>query len=66
MRKLTRLWKDANSGVTECPALYETEGGYVVQGVKLTAEERAQLLDFADSEDAVFVPSNVLDRLRGH
>lgn len=65
MRKLVRMWKDESSGAKECPAIYQTEGGYVVQGVKLTEAERAQLLDFAAHEDAVFVPANVLDRLRG-
>lgn len=64
MRILKFLWKDLSSGNGDCPALYETEGGYVVQGVKLTDTERAQLRDIADSEDAVFVPANVLDRLR--
>lgn len=64
MRTLTYLWKDVASGNGDCPALYATEGGYVVQGVKLTDAERAQLRDIADSEDAVFVPANVLDRLR--
>ena len=64
MRRLKFRWKDVHSGGGQCPALYETEGGYVVQGVKLTAEERAQLLNLADHEDGVFVPANVLDRLR--
>ena len=63
MRKLTYLWKDSNSAQGNCPALYETDDGYVVQGVQLTADERAQLRNLADSEDAVFVPRNVLDRL---
>lgn len=64
MRTLKFLWKDLASGNGDCPALYEADGGYVVQGVKLTDTERAQLRDIADSEDAVFVPANVLDRLR--
>lgn len=63
MRQLTYLWKDSGSAQGSCPALYETDGGYVVQGIQLTAEERAQLRDLADDEDAVFVPRNVLDRL---
>ena len=58
------LWKDAGSGGGGCPALYEAPGGYVVQGVRLDAETRAQLRQLADTEDAVFVPANVLDRLR--
>lgn len=64
MRDLEYLWKDSNSGAGGCPALYATEGGYVVQGVKLDDATRAQLRDLADSEDGVFVPANVLDRLR--
>ena len=64
MRNLNFLWKDDASGGGGCPALYATEGGYVVQGIKLTDEERAQLRQLADHEDGVFVPANVLDRLR--
>ncbi|MGH3647289.1 MAG: lipid A biosynthesis lauroyl acyltransferase [Micromonosporaceae bacterium] len=62
--KLEWLWKDGNSDVKACPALYRTEGGYVVQGRVLNADTRAQLRQLADDEDAVFVPANVLDRLR--
>lgn len=62
--KITFLWKDTASGGGGCPALYETEGGYVVQGKALDAKTRAQLRQLAGDEDAVFVPANVLDRLR--
>lgn len=62
--KLTYLWKDRGSGAGGCPALYATDGGYVVQGVRLDDDTRATLRDLADNEDAVFVPANVLDRLR--
>ena len=58
------LWKDAGSGGGGCPALYEADGGYVVQGVRIDDATRAQLRQLADTEDAVFVPANVLDRLR--
>jgi hypothetical protein len=64
MRHLRFLWKDIGSGGGGCPALYETESGYVVQGVKLDDDTRRQLRQLADGEDAVFVPANVLDRLR--
>jgi hypothetical protein len=64
MRKLAFLWKDADSGSSGCPALYATDGGYVVQGIKLTDDERAQLRQLTDSEDGVFVPANVLNRIR--
>jgi hypothetical protein len=59
------MWKDENSSVTQCPALYATDGGYVVQGVKLDAATRAQLRDLGEGEDGVFVPANVLDKLKG-
>ena len=65
MRTLTFMWKDPNSTGGACPALYETDGGYVVQGVKLDADTRAQLRDLAADEDGVFVPAAVLDLLRG-
>jgi hypothetical protein len=64
MRDLEYLWKDDASGGGGCPSLYRTEGGYVVQGVKIDHQARAQLRQLADDEDAVFVPANVLDRLR--
>jgi hypothetical protein len=64
MRWLRYLWKDSNSVSGQCPALYETNGGYVVQGVKLGEADRQQLVNMADNEDAIFVPANVLDRLR--
>lgn len=58
------LWKDSGSGGGGCPAIYRAPGGYVVQGVKLDDETRAQLRQLADSEDGVYVPENVLDRLK--
>ncbi|MBX6722543.1 MAG: lipid A biosynthesis lauroyl acyltransferase [Dactylosporangium sp.] len=62
--ELEFLWKDVNSGGGGCPALYRVEGGYVVQGIRLTQAERDQLRQLGSDEDAVFVPANVLDRLR--
>lgn len=59
------MWKDDKSHITDCPALYKTDGGYVVQGVKLDAATRAQLRNLGDGEDGVFVPANVLDKLKG-
>lgn len=59
------MWKDENSKTGNCPALYKAEGGYVVQGVKLDDATRASLRQLAEDEDGVFVPANVLDRLRG-
>lgn len=61
------MWKDSGSGGGGCPALYdvtEVHDGYVVQGKKVDAETKAALRQLADDEDAVFVPRNVLDRLK--
>lgn len=58
------MWKDRASGGGGCPALYRAPGGYVVQGKKLDSETRARLRQLADDEDGIFVPGNVLDRLR--
>lgn len=60
------MWKDSASGGGGCPALYDAPGhdGYVIQGKRIDADTRAQLRQLADDEDAVFVPRNVLDRLR--
>lgn len=62
--KIEFLWKDTGSGGGGCPAIYEAPGGYVVQGKLLDTETRAQLRQLADDEDAIYVPANVLDRLR--
>jgi len=60
------LWKTVLSGAGGCPALYRAPGGYIVQGVKIDAATRAVLRDLAAGEDAVFVPADVLERLREH
>ncbi|MFI6296676.1 hypothetical protein ACIBEJ_34160 [Nonomuraea sp. NPDC050790] len=62
--RLEFMWKDDTSGGGGCPALYRTTGGYVVQGKRLDPETRAQLRQLLDDEDGVFVPDNVLDRLK--
>jgi len=62
--KIVFLWKDSESGGGGCPAIYSAPGGYVVQGVKLDDETRAQLRQLANSEDGVYVPANVLERLK--
>jgi len=62
--KIRLMWKDEASGVGNCPAMYEAPGGYVIQGKTLGSGTRAQLLDLGGGEDAVFVPANVIDRIR--
>jgi hypothetical protein len=58
------MWKDGASQVGDCPALYRVPGGYVVQGKQLSAATLARLRDLGADEGGVFVPDNVLDRLR--
>jgi hypothetical protein len=62
---VTFLWKDPGSGHAGCPALYEVDGGYLVQGNTVDDETRTRLRDLAEGEDAVFVPAAVLDLLKG-
>lgn len=61
------LWKDQGSNVGSCPSLSRvTEGaaGYVVVGRVVDAATRAQLPEVSADEVAVFVPANVIDRVR--
>lgn len=68
--KITFLWKDTGSGGGGCPSLSEAEmggrAGYVVNGALLDEATRAQIPHLGTDEAAVWVPANVLDRLRGH
>jgi hypothetical protein len=58
------MWKTTGSNTGNCPAIYEAPGGYVVQGKVLDADTRAQLRDLGGDEDGLFIPADVLDRLR--
>jgi hypothetical protein len=62
--EITFMWKDDDSNVGDCPAIYEAPGGYVIQGKFIDDETRAQLRDLGGDETAVFVPANVIDRIR--
>jgi hypothetical protein len=59
------MWKTDGSAVENCPALYRAPGGYVVQGKTLDAETRAALRQLGTDEDAVFVPADVIERIKG-
>lgn len=61
--QLVFMWKTGGSDTGHCPALYRVGDGYVVQGRILNDAATSQLRDFGDDESAVFVPSDVLDRL---
>ena len=58
------MWKTDGSAVENCPALYKAPGGYVVQGKVLDAETRAALRQLGSDEDGVFVPADVIDKIK--
>jgi hypothetical protein len=58
-------FKTGDSAIEGCPARYKVtsvEGGYVVQGVKVSPEVKARLRQFAADEDAVWVPADIIER----
>jgi hypothetical protein len=59
------MWKARDSATGNCPAMYEAPGGYVIQGKRLDAETRARLRDLGGDEDGVWVPADVIDRIKG-
>ena len=66
--KTERMWKDASSGTGDCPSLNRvTEGpaGYVVVGKPVDAATRAQIAEVGADELAVWVPPDVIDRMKG-
>jgi hypothetical protein len=58
------LWKTDVSGGGGCPSLSKVPGGYVVNGIPVDEASRAKIPHIAADEAAVFVPADVLDRLR--
>lgn len=72
MDELKFLWKDENCANSTCPALYEVDGGHVVVGKILNADDLAQVQalgaandsGIGEGETAVFLPANVLNRLK--
>ena len=59
------LWKTKVSGGGGCPSLSKVPGGYIVNGIPVDEKTRAMIPETAAAgEAAVFVPADVLDRLR--
>ncbi len=59
--QLTFIRKTRESTTGNCPAIYQREDGrYVIQGWKIADDERAQLRDLGDNEDAVVIPADVV------
>jgi hypothetical protein len=66
IERIEYMWKDTGSGGGGCPSLSKTHGpdGYAVVGKIVDAETLAKIPQIADDETAVWVPANVLDRLK--
>jgi hypothetical protein len=72
MRDLQFMWKDGDSLNGDCPALYKVDGGHIVVGKLLTEDEIAEVHAAGSAHNsgigvgdtAVFLPENVLNRLR--
>ena len=62
------LWKDRDSNVGNCPSLSRGRAGgrdgYIVVGKKTDPQIRAQIPEVGDDEIVVFVPANVIDRIK--
>lgn len=61
------LWKDATSNVGNCPSLSKVDGGFIAVGARVGEKTAARInatFGIAQEEVAIFIPDNVLDRLR--
>ncbi len=62
------LWKDDTSNVGDCPSLskgrLDGRDGYFVVGKRTGQGLRTQIPQVGDDEIAVFVPANVIDRIK--
>ncbi len=72
-KKTEFMWKAESSGNGDCPSIIEVDGGYVLVGKNLDAASTAQIAavgrannsGIGADETAVFLPADVIDRLRG-
>ena len=66
------MWKTGESGNGDCPSIMKVDGGYVLVGKNLTEDAAAQIhaagrannSGISSDETAVFLPADVIDRLR--
>lgn len=67
------MWKTGDSGNGDCPSLMQVDGGYITVGKTLDPDTLAQIhavgrannSGIGADETAVFLPADVIDRLRG-
>lgn len=62
------LWKDDQSNVGNCPSISigraKGRDGYIINGLPVDEETRSGIPHAGKGEAAVFVPANVIDRIR--
>jgi hypothetical protein len=62
------LWKDAASNTGNCPSLSRSRNGdrdgYLVAGIPVAEGTRARIPHISDGEMAVWVPANVIERIK--
>ena len=66
------LWKTGESGNGDCPSIMQVDGGYVLVGKTLGNEALSQIhavgrannSGIGADETAVFLPADVIDRIR--
>jgi hypothetical protein len=62
--QLTYLFKWANSGGGNCPAVYATDrDSLVVQGYTLAADDAAQMVNVAAHESGVEIPYDLAEQI---
>jgi hypothetical protein len=66
------LWKTGDSGNGDCPSIMQVDGGYILVGKNLSQDAvdqihavgRANNSGIGPDETAVFLPADVIDRIR--
>jgi hypothetical protein len=67
IEKVEFMWKDDKSYTGSCPSISKVvkgPAGYVLVGKKTDPALRAQIPEVGDDEIVMFVPANVIDRIR--
>jgi hypothetical protein len=71
-QKIEFMWKSGESGNGDCPSIMAVDGGYVLVGKNLDETTIAQIHSvgrannsgIGTDETAVFLPADVIDRIR--
>jgi hypothetical protein len=62
---LQHLITDSGSGGGNCPAVYKVrDGGYVIQGKKLSRRTLRVLRNRSTDESGIWIPDNIIEQIR--